>query len=127
MWYGCGTSPTTDSCIGLCLATSHDGLKWAKEPLDVVPGTNIVIDAVLKSNNVWLDLDDQNASRRYKLADSGGTDSAGRFGQSYRLWSSADGVHWHVERASTGPCSDRSTVFPNALRYVAHHHDVYPY
>ena len=27
-----------------------------------------------QSNNVWLDLDDKNASRRYKLADSGGTD-----------------------------------------------------
>ena len=46
--YGCGTSPATDSCIGLCLATSADGLKWEKKPLDVVPGTNIVIDAVLK-------------------------------------------------------------------------------
>ena len=22
MWYGCGTSPATDSCLGLCLATS---------------------------------------------------------------------------------------------------------
>ena len=36
MWYGCGTSPATDSCIGLCLATSADGLRFEKKPLDVV-------------------------------------------------------------------------------------------
>ena len=82
MWYGCGTSPATDSCIGLCLATSRDGVEWAKKPLDVVPGTNIVIDAVLKSNNVWLDLDDANASRRYKLSDSGGGGTLPRVGVS---------------------------------------------
>ena len=118
MWYGCGTSPATDSCIGLCLATSQDGVKWAKKPLDVVPGTNIVIDAVLKSNNVWLDLDDANASRRYKLSDSGGGGPGYPTGlaSSYRLWSSADGVHWHVERDYTGLTSDRSTLFPNPLR-----------
>jgi hypothetical protein len=81
-----------------------------------VPGTNIVIDAVLKSNNVWLDLDDSNSSRRYKLADTGGTDPKSGFGTSYRLWSSADGVHWHVEKDATGLTSDRATVFPNPLR-----------
>jgi hypothetical protein len=116
MWYGCGTSPATDSCIGLCLASSLDGISWDKKPLDVVKGTNIVVDAILKSNNVWFDLDDKNASRRYKMADSGGTDARGRFGSSYRLWSSPDGIHWHVERNTSGTCSDRSTMFPNPLR-----------
>jgi hypothetical protein len=118
MWYGCGTSPATDSCIGLCLATSDDGVHWSKKPLDVVPGTNIVIDAVLKSNNVWLDLDDANASRRYKLADTGGGGPSwpSGFASSYRLWSSADGVHWNLESDYTGRTSDRSTVFPNPLR-----------
>eukprot|EP01052_Picozoa_sp_SAG31_P020085 SAG31_NODE_1494_length_8106_cov_7.933183_1_plen_671_part_00 len=116
MWYGCGTSPKTDSCIGLCLATSADGINWKKPDLDVVAGTNIVINEVLKSNNVWFDLDDANASRRYKMADSGGTDPERGFGWSYRLWSSADGIHWHQETDRTGPTSDRSTVFPNALR-----------
>ena len=42
--------------------------------------------------------------------------STGGFGWSYRLWSSADGVHWHQEKDATGPTSDRSTVFPNPLR-----------
>jgi hypothetical protein len=42
--------------------------------------------------------------------------STGGFGWSYRLWSSADGVHWHLEKDRTGPTSDRSTVFPNPLR-----------
>ena len=151
MWYGCGTSPATDSCLGLCLATSKDGIAWSKAPLDVVPGaqaprrpkpspswgkysrviaishesgsschctgTNIVINQVLKSNNLWLDHEDTNASRRYKLADTGGTNPAtGAFAASYRLWSSADGVHWSVEKDYTGPTSDRATVFPNMLR-----------
>ena len=76
-------------------------MAWSKAPLDVVPGTNIVINQVLKSNNVWLDHEDANASRRYKLADTGGTDPAtGAFAASYRLWSSADGVH--VSAATLG-------------------------
>ena len=100
-------------------------MAWSKAPLDVVPGTNIVIrttiagtwvaffpecqqhscgqviNQVLKSNNVWLDHEDANASRRYKLADTGGTDpTTGAFAASYRLWSSADGVH--VSAATVG-------------------------
>lgn len=116
MWYGCGTAPATDACLGLCLASSSDGIEWLKTPLDVVPGTNIVINTVLKSNNVWFDQGDKNKSARYKMADSGGVDLKRGFGWSYRLWSSPDGVHWHVEQNTTGPTSDRSTVFHNPLR-----------
>ena len=65
-----------------------------------------MINQVLKSNNVWLDHEDTNASRRYKLADTGGTDPAtGAFAASYRLWSSADGVH--VSAATVGLGCDR--------------------
>ena len=61
-----------------------------------------MINQVLKSNNVWLDHEDANASRRYKLADTGGTDPAtGAFAASYRLWSSADGVHVSAATASS--------------------------
>ena len=68
-------------------------------PANIVRGQ--VINQVLKSNNVWLDHEDANASRRYKLADTGGTDPAtGAFAASYRLWSSADGVH--VSAATLG-------------------------
>lgn len=120
MWYGCGTSPKTDSCIGLCLATSKNGIMWDKSPPadGPVPGTNIVIDAVLKSNNVWYDLDDANASRRYKLADTGASYKLTNAGSvsSYRLWSSPDGIQWHLDVDGTGPTEDRSTIFPNPLR-----------
>ena len=110
----------------------RDGVAWSKAPLDVVPGTNIVIrttiagswvaffpecqqhscgqviNQVLKSNNVWLDHEDANASRRYKLADTGGTDPAtGAFAASYRLWSSADGVHVSAATAGSGRGCDR--------------------
>ena len=107
-------------------------MAWSKAPLDVVPGTNIVIrtiiadswvaffpecqqhscgqviNQVLKSNNVWLDHEDANASRRYKLADTGGTDPAtGAFAASYRLWSSADGVHVSAATLGSGRGSGR--------------------
>ena len=63
-----------------------------EKPLDVVPGTNIVIDTVLKSNNVWYDHEDANASRRYKLADTGGGPQL-----AVRLWQllpPLELVHW---------------------------------
>ena len=113
MWHGCGISSGTDSCLGLCLATSPDGIQWHKPLLDVVSGTNVVINTPLKSNNVWFDPDDRNASRRYKLADSGGTDPVHGFAWSYRLWSSADGVHWY---AAVG-CAHQALVGRGAVHH----------
>ena len=76
-------------------------------PANIVRGQ--VINQVLKSNNVWLDHEDANASRRYKLADTGGTDpTTGAFAASYRLWSSADGVHVSAATVGSGRGCDRS-------------------
>src|SRR5215471_12286371 len=61
MWYMGGLTRAT------CYATSTDGLRWEKPALDVKKGTNIVQPDPRDSTTVWLDLDDQDAGRRYKL------------------------------------------------------------
>ena len=52
-------------------ATSRDGLRWEKPSLEVTPGTNaVVVDEkglFRDSNTVWLDLDEKDPSRRFKM------------------------------------------------------------
>jgi hypothetical protein len=101
MWYMGGYAEST------CLATSEDGIRWTKPNLDVVSGTNIVDRRARDSNTVWLDLDEADPARRYKMA----------------LYSrpalaplcSADGIHW---RSAGRPVTtgDRSTMFFNPFR-----------
>ena len=55
-------------------ATSKDGVHWEKPQLDVEPGTNIVHKARRDSSTVWLDLEEKDPSRRYKLAYSNGNE-----------------------------------------------------
>jgi hypothetical protein len=107
MWYQGGLLFAT------CYATSQDGLSWAKPELDVVPGTNIVHPGNRDSASVWLDLDEPDPTRRYKLF---------RFEKQPRrgfvLHFSADGIHWSDEVRRTGPTYDRSTAFYNPFRKV---------
>jgi hypothetical protein len=108
MWYlGAGGTCT-------CYAHSEDGVRWTKPALDVRKGTNIVQAAVRDSATVWLDLEEQNPRRRYKLFRSHG--EAGRFGLS--VYFSADGVHWGERVLRTGSAGDRTTVFRNPFRKV---------
>jgi hypothetical protein len=103
MWYMAGYGMQT------CLATSTDGVEWQRPAFDVVPGTNIVHLKHRDSSTVWLDLDDRNPRRRYKMA----------------LWNnrrlhlsvSADGVHWS-DLGATAETGDRSTCFYNPFRKV---------
>src|SRR5262249_11693442 len=106
MWYlgGYGT--------GTGYATSRDGLMWQKPDLDVRRGTNLVQAEARDSATVWLDLEDADPGRRYKLFRSHG--EAGRFGLS--LYFSADGVHWGERVLRIGPCGDRTTAFWNPFR-----------
>ena len=126
LWYTGGYSRYT------CYATSKDGIHWEKPNLDIVPGTNIVIDhtngwrprpgnerRALDTNSVWIDYNDE-AARRYKIfytARSGQEPS-----DQTTLWhlhycDSADGIHWSEPKAlSSGHVGDHTNAHYNPFR-----------
>lgn len=107
MWYlGAGQS--------VCLALSDDGIKWARPEFDVRKGTNVVHPGPRDSATVWLDPDDPDPKRRFKLFRS--HSEGGRFGQSVHF--SADGIHWGERVVRTGSTGDRTTAFYNPFRKV---------
>lgn len=109
MWYMAGYTKQT------AYATSRDGLHWEKPLLDVRAGTNVVQTDPRDSSTVWLDLDDPDPKRRFKIFRSyGGEDN--RYGLSAHF--SADGIHWDARAYRTGSNGDRSTVFYNPFRKV---------
>ena len=104
MWYMGGYTQNT------CIALSRDGITWEKPALDVVAGTNIAVAHRNRdSSTVWLDLNERDRSRRYKMA---------VYHDHYLLlYASADGIHWRpLGRGSqTG---DRTTFFYNPFRKI---------
>jgi hypothetical protein len=106
MWYRIGYTLST------ALAVSRDGVHWEKPTYDVVPGTNVVHPVGRGSSTVWLDLDEPNAARRYKMV------SSTSHMQPQRLFYSPDGVHWSPEVVRSLPCGDRTTIFRNPFRHV---------
>lgn len=111
MWYMGGQTRAT------CLATSTDGLRWEKPILDVRKGTNVVQPDPRDSVTVWLDLDERDARRRYKLFRSW-RDKGSSTGWAQMVYFSGDGVHWGEPVATSGPSGDRNTVFYNPFRKV---------
>lgn len=106
IWYMGGYVRST------CYATSVDGLRWDKPILDVQPGTNIVHTTRRDSATVWLDLEERDPRRRYKLfiyAHPGGA-------RALSIYFSPDGIHWGEQVARSGPTGDRTTVFYNPFR-----------
>jgi hypothetical protein len=91
-------------------ATSVDGVHWQKPSLDVSPGTNIVLVGRRDSSTVWLDLDEKDPSRRFKMLYSSG------YGNPLVLHYSADGIHWGQPLARSIPSADRTTMFRNPFR-----------
>jgi hypothetical protein len=100
---------------GTAYATSKDGIVWEKPKLDVRKGTNLVQTSQRDSSTVWLDLEEANPARRYKMFRSASRPEK----KSWCLWVhfSADGIHWSAPQP-TGACGDRSTVFYNPFRKV---------
>jgi|EP01043_Picozoa_sp_COSAG02_P002513 hypothetical protein len=102
LWYRCGGGYASSrsegehsgagrsgpSTTGTCLAYSTDGVHFSKPLQDVVPQTNFVRQVAFDGNTVWLDRGEQNASRRYKMAD---VDAAQSYAH-YTLLASSDGV-----------------------------------
>ena len=54
-------------CRSVSYATSKDGVSWDKPTLDVVRGTNIVLDVGRDSTLVWLDQQEKDPKKRYKM------------------------------------------------------------
>ncbi|HXJ75824.1 MAG TPA: right-handed parallel beta-helix repeat-containing protein, partial [Candidatus Dormibacteraeota bacterium] len=115
MWYLVGEDAATG------YATSSDGIHWNKPSLDVRPPTNIVQPGGRDSSTVWLDLEEKDPARRYKMfrVVGGGEDPVtGWNNWVMAIHFSADGVHWGEPVAKTGRLVDRSTVFWNPFRQV---------
>jgi hypothetical protein len=108
MWYMAGYGRQT------AYATSRDGLHWDKPALDVQPGTNVVQPDARDSSTVWLDLEESDPQRRFKMWRSHSEDK--RYGLSLHF--SADGIHWSPRALRTGSNGDRTTVFRNPFRKV---------
>ncbi len=103
MWYMGGYGGTT------CMATSSDGISWARPAFDVVPNTNIVSTITRDSSTVWLDLNETNRAHRYKMTMW--------YEHAMTLFASPDGIHW-TQVGRTGRAGDRSTFFYNPFRKV---------
>ena len=97
----------------LAYAFSGDGIGWEKPPLDLKRGTNVALDIARGSTTVWLDHDEPDPARRFKL-----------FRQiegappTFALHFSKDGIHWSGPMALSGTSKDRSTLFYNPFRKV---------
>jgi hypothetical protein len=106
MWYMGGYR------LNRCYATSHDGIHWEKPILDVVPGTNIVSPGSGDTTTVWLDLDEKDPKKRFKMW----REEQGKSG--WGIYYSEDGIHWGSEMGRTGPAASPTTVFYNPFRNV---------
>jgi len=114
MWYMGGY------CASVCYATSADGIHWNKPSLDVKQGSNIVFQKRRDSTTVWLDLEEKNPERRYKLFryENAFRPETGNSDPCQSLYFSRDGIHWKEVAASRWVRGDRSTVFYNPFRKV---------
>jgi hypothetical protein len=103
MWYMGGYQENT------CYATSADGIHWDKPVLDVVKGTNILVAQNRDSSTTWLDHDETDPARRYKMA----------AWHDYYLeqFVSPDGIHF-TKTGDSGYAGDRTTFFYNPFRKV---------
>jgi hypothetical protein len=106
MWYMSGY------VSDIAYAVSRDGIHWEKPALDVRPGTNVVFTGCRDSTTVWLDLEEKDPARRYKLF------LVRRSPWTMDYFASPDGIHW--TKAGEGPpkIGDRSTVFWNPFRHA---------
>jgi hypothetical protein len=114
MWYMGGY------CASICYATSQDGIRWEKPTLDVRPGSNVVFTKRRDSTTVWLDLEEKNPERRYKLFryDNAERPETGTSDPAQSLFFSRDGIHWQEASPPRWVKGDRSTVFYNPFRKV---------
>jgi hypothetical protein len=111
LWYSAGHRFAT------ALATSPDGIRWERHPLDVVPGTNAVLayepDSSRDSFSPWLDHAADREDERFKAFLYARSRARGDGGW---LLTSPDGVHWRRRARVAAPVGDNTGLFYNALR-----------
>ena len=97
-------------------AESTDGKHWVKPTLDIWNQTNIVDTCNRDAATIWLDKQEKDPSKRYKMfnVERRPTDRRWQFILKY----SADGIHWSNGLAQSGDLYDRSSVFYNPFRKV---------
>jgi hypothetical protein len=96
-----------------CLALSEDGIHWKRPLLRKETGDNITLETVRDTSTIWLDHEDPDPARRFKLFEAR---NVGTYRLGFRV--SANGYQWSDEIATSGPSWDRSTVFYNPFRKV---------
>jgi hypothetical protein len=109
MWY-------EDGWLGSqAFAVSSDGLHWERAVQNIVPGMRP------DSGTVWLDLEDREPSRRYKmLLREPQEEIGGALEGPGHCLVSRDGIHW-IAPIPTGRMGDRSTMFYNPFRKMWAH------
>jgi hypothetical protein len=110
MWYYGGVRN------GSSYAYSVDGKAWIRPSLEdaTTRRTNrvVVYGGGRDSTTIWLDLEEERVSRRYKAFAYAG-------GQHLKVYYSPDGLNWTRDEENTIPSlSDRTTVFWNPFRKV---------
>ena len=96
----------------------EDGLHWEKPDLGVEPGTNIVHRFDHDTATVWLDLEEREPKKRFKMTLTPYLRDVHRTISGMRLFFSPDGIRWSESDAGVGWCLDRSTFFFNPFRKV---------
>lgn len=119
MWYlaGAGTLHKGDKqTFYTGYAESTDGKHWDKPILDVYNNTNIVDTCNRDAATIWLDKQEKDPAKRYKMfnVERRPTDRRWQFILKY----SADGIHWGNGVAQSGDLYDRSSAFYNPFRGV---------
>lgn len=119
MWYlaGAGMIHKQDAqTFYTGYAESTDGIHWVKPELDLIKGTCLVDTANRDANTIWLDRNEKDPQKRYKMfnVERRPTDRRWQFILKY----SPDGIHWSEGVAQSGDLYDRSTVFYNPFRDV---------
>ena len=98
---------------GTCYATSRDGIAWQK-PKVSPPGTNVVQEGWRDSSTTWLDLDEKDPAKRWKIFVVQSDQKKWKLSVHF----SPDGIHWGERVAWSTPVGDRTTVFYNPFRKV---------
>jgi hypothetical protein len=109
MWYLAGKQ--NSSSYYTCYAESYDGIAWEKPDLGVYGHTNIVDTCNRDASTTWLDKNEQDLTKRYKMFNIEHDKLYHRF-QAVLKYSS-DGIHWSKGVAQSGDIFDRTTFFYN--------------